>query len=124
DLEILYNTAEGHRTLAVAIQDMWKRHLGIHVQLRNEEWKVFLKNLRDGNFQIARFGWIGDYNHPHSWLETFTSHSHNNWTGHSDPSFDALLAEAARTSDRAASMALYRDAEAKMVASVPRIPLY
>jgi oligopeptide transport system substrate-binding protein len=124
DLEILYNTAEGHRTIAVAIQDMWKRHLGIHVQLRNEEWKVFLKNLRDGNFQIARFGWIGDYNHPHSWLETFTGHSHNNWTGHSDPSFDALLAEAARTSDRAASMALYRDAEAKMVASMPRIPIY
>src|SRR5690606_18958876 len=123
-LELLYNTSEGHRALAVAIQDMWKRHLGISVQLRNEEWKVFIKNLHGGHYQIARFGWIGDYNHPHSWLETFASYSHNNFTGYADPAFDALIAKAARTADRAESMKLYRDAEAMLVEARPRLPLY
>lgn len=124
DLEILYNTSEGHRAIAVALQGMWKQHLGISVTLRNEEWKVMIKNLRDGRFQLARFGWVGDYNHPHSWLETFASYSNNNWTGWQDSRFDQVLAEAAATKDPAASMSKYRDAEAKLVEAMPRLPLY
>ncbi|MEM6787665.1 MAG: peptide ABC transporter substrate-binding protein [Myxococcota bacterium] len=124
DLEILYNTSEGHRSLAVALQAMWKRHLGVSVTLRNEEWKVMIKNLRDGRFQIARFGWVGDYNHPHSWLETFAGYSNNNWTRWSDPRFDRLLAEAASTGDPVVSMERYRDAESLLVDALPRLPLY
>src|SRR6185369_15748089 len=61
-LEILYNTAEEHRQVAVAVQDMWKRHLGISVTLRSEEWKVLLASVREGHFQIARLGWFADLN--------------------------------------------------------------
>jgi len=124
DLEILYNTSEGHRAIAVAIQGMWKQHLGISVTLRNEEWKVMIKNLRDGRFQIARFGWVGDYNHPHSWLETFAGYSGNNWTNWEDTRFDQLLAEAAATKDPDLSMSRYREAEARLVEAMPRMPLY
>lgn len=124
ELELLYNTSEGHRALAVALQSMWKEHLGISVQLRNEEWKVMIKNLRDGHYQIARFGWVGDYNHPQSWLETFTSQSHNNWTRWGDPRFDTQLQKAAAIVDRDASMTAYLDAESMLVEAMPRIPLY
>lgn len=124
DLEILYNTSEGHRAIAVAIQGMWKQHLGVSVTLRNEEWKVMIKNLRDGRFQIARFGWVGDYNHPHSWLETFAGYSGNNWTHWKDPKFDQMLAEAAATKDPDVSMSRYRDAEARAVEAMPRMPIY
>src|SRR5262249_33609460 len=51
-LELLYNTNEGHRQIAVAVQGMWKQNLGISVTLRNEEWRVMLKNIRDGHYQI------------------------------------------------------------------------
>ena len=123
-LEILYNTAEGHRVIAVAIQDMWKRHLGISVQLRNEEWKVMLKNLRDGHFQISRSGWVADYNHPHTYLDTFLSYSNNNWTNWKDPEFDHLVEQAAATADPKASMRVYRRAEKRAMDAMARLPLY
>ena len=123
-LEILYNTAEGHRVIAVAIQDMWKRHLGISVQLRNEEWKVMLKNLRDGHFQVSRFGWVADYNHPHTYLDTFLSYSNNNWTHWEDREFDHLVEKAAATSDPVESMRIYRQAEKRAMDAMARLPLY
>ena len=123
-LEILYNTSEGHKQIAVAVQDMWKRHLGVSVSLRNEEWKVMLKNVRDRNFQIVRFGWIADYDHPHTFLDTFLSTSPNNRTGWSSPDFDALVERAASTAEREASIEMYRRAEALAVDAMPKIPLY
>jgi oligopeptide transport system substrate-binding protein len=123
-LEILYNTSEGHKQIAVAVQDMWKKHLGVSVSLRNEEWKVMLKNVRDRNFQIVRFGWIADYDHPHTFLDTFLSTSPNNRTGWSSPEFDALVERAAATAERQASIDLYRSAEAVAVDAMPKIPLY
>jgi oligopeptide transport system substrate-binding protein len=123
-LELLYNTSEGHRQIAVAIQDMWKRHLGVSVTLRNEEWKVMLKNVRDGNFQVVRFGWVADYNHPHTWLDTFLSYSPNNRTGWNDPEYDALVKRAAAEPDARESIRLYRQAEARAVDAMPKLPLY
>ncbi|HSN99399.1 MAG TPA: peptide ABC transporter substrate-binding protein, partial [Candidatus Nanopelagicales bacterium] len=123
-LEILYNTHEGHKQIAVAVQDMWRRHLGVTVTLRNEEWKVMLKNVRDGHFQIVRFGWIGEYNHPHSWLATFLTSSPQNRTGWSDPEFDAMVGRAAREPDPRESIRLYREAEARVLAGMPKLPMY
>jgi oligopeptide transport system substrate-binding protein len=123
-LEILYNTYEGHRVIAVALQGMWKEQLGISVQLRNEAWPVFLKNLRDGHFQIARFGWIADYNHPQTFMDVFLSYSNNNWTNWADPRFDALVDRAAAEPDGKRSIELYRQAEKIIVDAMPRMPIY
>jgi oligopeptide transport system substrate-binding protein len=123
-LEILYNTSEGHRAVAVAIQSMWQQELGVRVQLRNEEFSVMLKSLRDGQFQVARFGWAADYNHPHTWLETFLSYSGNNWPKWKDKEFDALVEKAAATADPAESIRRYREAELRTVEAMPRMPLY
>lgn len=123
-LEILYNTAEGHKKIAVAIQDMWRRNLGISVTLRNEEWKVMLKNVRDRNFQVVRFGWVADYNHPQTYLDTLLSYSPNNRTGWASPRFDDLLREAAANPDTKASIATYREAEKLAVDDMAKMPIY
>jgi len=123
-LEILYNTSEGHRKIAVAIQDMWKRHLGVSVTLRNEEWKVMLQSVREGHFQIVRGGWNADYDHPHTFLEQFTSHTPQNQTGWADPAFEAALSRAAEEPNRDKSMLLYREAEAIAIRAMPRLPIY
>ncbi len=123
-IEILYNTSEGHKMIAVALQDMWKRHLGVSATLRNEEWKVMIKNYRDGYFQVMRFGWTADYNHPHTFLDQFLSQSPSNQTGWSDPAFDEALRKAAAEPDRKESIRLYRKAEEIVVAAMPRIPIY
>ena len=58
-LEIVYNTQEAHRKIAVAVQQMWKSTLNIDVTISNQEWKVYLNTVSQGQFQLARRGWIG-----------------------------------------------------------------
>lgn len=123
-LEVTYNTGEGHRKIAVTLQDMWKRHLGVSVRIHNEEWKVLLKNLRDGNFQIARGAWQADYNHPNTWLETFLSTNPQNRPHWVSEEFDDALHAAAGISDEKDSIRAYRAAEKLAVDAMPRIPLY
>ncbi|WP_437785740.1 peptide ABC transporter substrate-binding protein [Sorangium sp. So ce1097] len=123
-IEVLYNTGEGHGQVAVAIQDMWKRHLGISVTLRNEEWRVMLGNLQEGNFQVIRLAWYADYNHPQTWLGTFLSYSPNNRSGWADAGFDELVRRAAATADPGESIRLYRTAERRALDGMCRIPLY
>ena len=69
--EILYNTSEGHRKIAVALQQMWKKHLNIDVTLLNQEWKVYLDTVSNHHYEIARAGWIGDYVDPNNFLDMF-----------------------------------------------------
>lgn len=119
-----YNTSEGHKLIAEALQQMWKDTLGVPVRLENQEWKVYLKDLEAMNFQVARMGWIGDYADPNTFLELFqrgNGSNHSNW---SSPAYDALLARANRTQQRAARMALLRQAEALVQRAAPAIPLY
>ncbi|MFO0588179.1 MAG: peptide ABC transporter substrate-binding protein [Polyangiaceae bacterium] len=123
-LELLYNTNEGNRIIAVAVQGFWKKNLGVTVSLRNEEWKVMLKTRDARDFQILRGGWMAEYNHPGSFLDTFLSYSSQNYTSYSDPESDRLIREAAATGDPALSMARYREAEKRLVAARARIPLY
>src|SRR5262245_44227976 len=77
-LEILHNTAEWHKRIAAAIQEMWRKELGIPVEIRNEEWKVFLESRNKGKFQIARGGYTGEYRDPQAFLTLFTSDSATN----------------------------------------------
>ncbi len=81
ELTISYNTGKGHKSIAEAIQAMWKKNLGIHVKLQNEEWAVFLSKRTHEDFQIAREGWIADYSDPMTFLDLFASYSANNDTG-------------------------------------------
>src|SRR5690606_3327603 len=80
-LEILYNTHEQHRKIAVAIQQMWKQHLNIDVRMVNQEWKVYLDSRNRRDFTIARAGWIGDYVDPTGFLDLWITDGGNNNTG-------------------------------------------
>ena len=77
-LEILFNTSEGHRKIALAIQQMWQENLGINVELVNQDWKVYLAREMTGDFQISRAGWIGDYEDPNTFLDTLRPNRGNN----------------------------------------------
>lgn len=124
-VELLFNGEDGaHRSVAVAIQDMWRRELGVTVTLRAEEWKVMLADVRSGQFQIARGGWVADFNHPHTFLDTFRSTSPHNATGWSDREFDALIERASQAPDPQESLRLYHLAERRALAEAPRIPLF
>ena len=92
-IEVMYNTLEAHKAIAEAIQEMWKQNLGINVELRNEEWKVFQETRTQGDFIIARHGWIGDYVDPMTFLDMWLSNSGNNDADWFNDEYDKLIAD-------------------------------
>jgi oligopeptide transport system substrate-binding protein len=123
-LTMLYNTGEGHRQIAVAVQAMWKENLGITVATRNVEWKVMLKASADGDFQMVRTGQTAEYDHPNTFLEGLRANNPQNRTGWHDDVFERTLDRAAATADRREGIRLYREAEHIAAEAVPRIPFY
>ncbi|MBR39876.1 MAG: peptide ABC transporter substrate-binding protein [Flavobacteriaceae bacterium] len=123
-LTILFNTSEGHQQIAVAIQQMWKRDLGIDVQLENTDWKVYLDREKVGNFQISRAGWIGDYKDPNTFLDTLRPERGNNKTGWANMEFDALIEKANNTNDKETRYSILMEAERILIDEMPIIPIY
>ncbi|MFA9485280.1 ABC transporter substrate-binding protein [Moraxella haemolytica] len=112
--ELLYNTSEQHKTLAVAAASFWKDSLGfVDVSLNNQEWKTYLETRRNQNHEMARGGWCADYNEPSTFLNTLLSTDSNNNGKYNNPAFDQLLDSAfeAGVSDEARAD-IYRQAEA------------
>lgn len=123
-LEILYNTSEAHKKVAAAIQQMWRKHLGIEVSLRNAEWKVYLDDMSKLRYQIMRRGWIADYTDPMTFIELMASWSDNNNTGWNNPEYDGLVRKALAEADAAKRAELLRQAEKILVDELPILPLY
>jgi oligopeptide transport system substrate-binding protein len=123
-ITLTYNTAETHKQIAEAVQAMWREHLGVRIELENQEWTVFLKTMRSGQFQLARYGWIGDYPDPYTFLELLSPHSGNNNSGWSEPKYEELLQRANRTRDPLARLDVLRQAEQLAMRAVPMIPIY
>ncbi len=123
-LEILFNTSDGHRRIAEAIQQMWRTNLGVDIGLYNQEAKVQSDSMREGNYTIARMAWIGDYVDASTFLELMLSESGNNQTGWGNPDYDRLVAEARYQIDPAKRFALYRQAEEILMAESPIAPIY
>ena len=123
-IELLYNTSDNHRTLAEAVQEMWRRELNVEVRLVSQEFKGVLNERRTGNYQVLLSDWVGDYADPGTFLELWRSDSGNNHTGWSSPAYDSQLFAAARTADSARRLGLLHQAEALMLAAAPIIPLY
>ena len=123
-LEILFNTNEGHRKVALAIQQMWQNELGIQVELVNQDWKVYLSREMVGDFQISRAGWIGDYEDPNTFLDLMRPNRGNNKTGWENMDFDALVEEANTINDQDKRYELLNEAEKILIDNMPIIPLY
>ena len=123
-LEILFNTNEDHRKLALAVQQMWQVNLGIEVELVNQDWKVYLNREMIGDFQISRAGWIGDYEDPNTFLDLMRPNRGNNKTGWENMEYDALVKKANTINNQAERYELLYKAEEILIENMPIIPLY
>ncbi|WP_420860202.1 peptide ABC transporter substrate-binding protein [Marivivens marinus] len=118
---ILYNTSDAHRSIAVAVSQMWKQTLGVEAELANMEWQTYLEARSNGDFQIARGGWCGDYNEASTFLDLMQSESGYNDSKFVNAEVDSLLAEA-KTSDD--PNPLYTRVEEIIDAEAPIAPIY
>ncbi len=121
----LYSEGELNEAIAVELQGMWRRELGVNVQLLRQEWKVYLRSLSTLDYDIARSSWVGDYPDPNTFLDMFVSGGGNNRTGWSDPEYDRLIAAAAAELDPNVRYRILRQAEKILVCEqMPVCPLY
>lgn len=73
----LYNTGEGHQAIGEYVQSVFAS-VGITLNLENQEWNTFLNTRKNGDYTVARNGWLADYNDPISFLDMWTTNSGNN----------------------------------------------
>ncbi len=124
-VELLYNTNESHRKIAVAIQQMWNTKLNISIGLVNQEWKVYLDSRNRLDYDIARAAWIGDYVDPMNFLDLGLSTNGNNRSGYSVPEYDEMIINTiprAKTPEQRNK--LFYEAETKLMTDLPFVPIY
>lgn len=124
EIEILYNTSEVHQRIATVIQDQWRKAFGIEVKLKNVENKVRNEELEQGNFQIGRASWIGDFNDPINFLEVFRDVGGTNDSRWHSEQFKQLLLDSAKESNTEARNKLLAQADAILMDELPVVPIY
>ena len=76
-LTYLYNTSDGHKAIGEYLAGAMAS-VGITMNLENQEWNTFLNTRKDGNYSVARNGWLADYNDPICFLDMWVTGSGNN----------------------------------------------
>ena len=124
EFTLRYNTSENHKRIAVAVVSMWKA-IGVKAELFNAEVKVHYADLKQGDFQVARAGWIADYNDAQNFLYLLeTRTGANNYGRYSNDEFDELMLNAEVTSDLKKRAEMMHRAETLAMRDQPVIPIY
>ncbi|MCK5360844.1 MAG: peptide ABC transporter substrate-binding protein, partial [Gammaproteobacteria bacterium] len=120
-----YNSSDQNKRIAVAIAAMWKKNLGVKVQLINEEWKVFLNRRKSKTeTQLYRASWIADYKDASSFLSLFTSNNVKNDTGYANQDYDRLIGQIESAMDKEKRDLLIQQAEQKLLDDQVMMPIY
>lgn len=143
ELTYIFNTGTGHQKIAEYLQGLYAGY-GITMNVTSQEWGTFLNTRKDGNYSVARNGWLGDYNDPISFLDMWTTGSGNNdcqlgkgpyetYAGYSyddktgltwAQSYDALIAQVKASKDPVERFALMHKAENVLMSTGAICPIY
>jgi oligopeptide transport system substrate-binding protein len=123
-VEYLYNTSDNHRVIGEALQNMWQTELGVQVTITNQDWAVFLDTRKNGDYSIARNGWIADYNDPISFLDMWVTGGGNNDAQYANADYDALITQAKTSSEPEIRMQAMHDAEDILLGETVVAPIY
>jgi len=125
-VQMLYAKRSTPEQVAVELQALWQRELGItSITLRGQEWKVYLNTQSLIDFDFCLSAWVGDYDDPQTFLDMFVTDGGNNLTGWSNPTYDHLLDQSETIPDIAQRMKVLQDMENILVnQDMPIVPLY
>jgi oligopeptide transport system substrate-binding protein len=118
-----YNTSEYHKKMAIFAASEWKTKLGLNVELEAMEFKVLLKKRHDGSFEMARNGWLADYNDATSFLALVRCDSDQNNNFNCNRKAEDLIKQGTDQTDQAKRKALLTQASAMIMEDYPIIPL-
>ena len=118
-----YNTSEYHKKMAVFAASEWKTKLGLNIETESMEFKVLLKKRHDGDFQMARNGWIADYNDATTFLALVECDSDQNNNFNCNRQAQELIKQGSHSTDAAKRKALLTQASKMIMEDYPIIPL-
>jgi len=121
-IELMCNP--GHEPIMEAVQNMWKENLGVNATISSQDWNVFLETRKEGDFQVARDGWLGDYNDPISFIDMWITGGGNNNAQWSNKEYDKIVSEIKSTTDAKERYAKMHEAEDLLAKDMPIIPIY
>ncbi len=124
EITLSYYTNETVGKIVEALARQLQDALNIKIKIDNADWAVYYDEHIAGNYDIGAMGWSGDYVHPMTFLQIFTTGDSNNHIFYSNPDFDALVAQAANMTDPQEALEVMRRAEAISTAEYPVMPLY
>ena len=122
-IKFTYNTSEYHKKMAIFAASEWKTKLGLNTELENMEFKVLLKKRHDGEYQIARNGWVADYNDATTFLTLVQCGSDQNDNGNCNPKAEELIKQGNQAKDAAKRKQLLTQATKMIMDDYPIIPL-
>jgi oligopeptide transport system substrate-binding protein len=121
----LYSEGELNEAIAIELQSMFRKELGIDIALQRQEWKVYLNSMNNLDFDLSRASWVGDYDDPNTFLDMFVTGGGNNDCGFANPKYDQFIADAARQVDEKKRFDIFRQAEHMLISEeAPICPLY
>ncbi len=118
-----YNTSEYHKKMAIFAASEWKSKLGLNIETESMEFKVLLKKRHDGDFQMARNGFIADYNDATSLLALIRCDSDQNNNFNCNRAAEELINKGVQEVDPAKRKALLTQASKQIMDDYPIIPL-
>ncbi|MGJ8517097.1 peptide ABC transporter substrate-binding protein [Carnimonas bestiolae] len=122
-LEIAYNTLEDHRRIAVAISAMWKQ-IGVTTTLTNSEAAVHFNTLKNGNFEVGRYGGVATVNDPQDFLKNFVTGYEGNYSRYHNARYDKLVDAIGRELDPQKRARLLTEAQQLLLDDYALLPIY
>ena len=107
-----------------AFQEMWKKNLGVEIELEPVPSSVRIDRQSNHDFDISLGGWGPDYPDPMSDLDLYTSWSGNNDVCYYNPEYDSLITEAQNEPNRAKKFQLMHQAEDLLMRDLPIGPIW
>lgn len=111
-----------HKVVAEYLQQAWAE-IGIDLKVETVEWASFTPMRRNGDYEISRNGWVGDYTDPSNMIELLYSTNGNNDGKYNNPEFDAAIDESRSTIDPEARSAALHKAEDIMMEDMACLPI-
>ncbi|AMO23994.1 peptide ABC transporter substrate-binding protein [Ramlibacter solisilvae] len=118
-----YNTSEYHKKMAIFAQSEWKTKLGLTIELEAMEFKVLVKKRHDGAFQMARNGFIADYNDATNFLALVRCDSDQNTNFHCNRKAEEIINQAEQSDEPAKRKQLLTQAVKMIMEDYPILPM-
>jgi oligopeptide transport system substrate-binding protein len=118
-----YNTSEYHKKMAIFAQSEWKTKLGVDIALEAMEFKVLVKKRHDGSFEVARDGFIADYNDATNFLALVRCDSDQNTNQNCNRKAEELINQAEQNDDPGKRKQLLTQATRMIMDDYPIVPL-